>query len=184
MKKINKLSILLLSTVMLTGCTDLMKKMGMGDEEAGASTAGIESGNAGISGMEMQSIDNQMANMGPEFRDPNNPLSQATIYFMYNSAQIQQQYIAVITAHAQYLLAHPGHRMLLEGHADERGSPEYNIALGEQRAKAVSRIMKTQGVADAQLEVISIGEEKPSALEHNESAWRLNRRVALSYQEN
>ena len=122
------------------------------------------------------------AGMGPEFSDPSNPLSKSTIYFMYDSSQVKQDFVPVIAAHAQYLLSHPNARLTLEGHADERGSPEYNIALGEQRAKSVARMMKVQGIAENQLELVSYGEEKPAAEGHDDASWQLNRRVELLYQ--
>jgi len=146
------------------------------DGSGGAATSGYDD-NVAITGTELSA-----AQLGPEFSDPQNPLSKQTIYFMYDSSQVQQDFIPVIAAHAQYLLAHPTQRMVLEGHADERGSREYNIALGEQRAKAVARMMKIQGVADKQLEIVSYGEEKPVAVEHDEASWQLNRRVELVYQ--
>jgi peptidoglycan-associated lipoprotein len=71
--------------------------------------------------------------------------------------------------------------LVLEGHADERGSREYNLALGERRAKAIERILSVEGVPAEQLQVISFGEERPVALSHDEEAWRLNRRVELLY---
>jgi len=120
--------------------------------------------------------------MGPEFSDPGNPLSQQTIYFMYDSSQVQDDFVSVVQAHAQYLTANPGQRIVLEGHADERGSREYNIALGEQRAKSVLRMMEIQGVSSGQIEVVSYGEEKPASLELDEAAWQLNRRVEVVYQ--
>lgn len=119
--------------------------------------------------------------LGPQFSDPNNPLSKRTIYFMFDSSQVQPDYIAVIQAHSRYLIANPGQRMSLEGHADERGSREYNIALGEQRAKSVAYLMKAQGVSEAQLDIVSYGEEKPAAYGNDEAAWELNRRVELVY---
>ena len=122
------------------------------------------------------------AGMGPEFSDPSNPLSKSTIYFMYDSSQVKQDFVPVIAAHTQYLLSHPNARLTLEGHADERGSPEYNVALGEQRAKSVARMMKVQGVAENQLELVSYGEEKPAAEGHDDASWQLNRRVELLYQ--
>ena len=120
--------------------------------------------------------------LGSEFRDPANPLSKQIIYFMYDSSQVQQDFIPVIAAHAQYLLNHPAQRVILGGHADERGSSEYNIALGEQRSKSVYRMMKVQGVSENQLEVVSYGEEKPIADGMDEASWQQNRRVELLYQ--
>lgn len=117
----------------------------------------------------------------PEFSDPNNPLSKRTIYFMLDSSQVQQDFIPVIAAHARYLLANPSQHVVLEGNGDERGSREYNIALGEQRSKTVAGMLKAQGVSESQLSIVSYGEEKPVAMGHDESAWELNRRVELAY---
>ncbi|MGZ5031259.1 MAG: peptidoglycan-associated lipoprotein Pal, partial [Methylobacter sp.] len=122
------------------------------------------------------------AHMGPEFSDPNNPLSKSTIYFMLDSSQVQDDFVPVIAAHAQYLVNHPGQRVVMEGHGDERGSREYNIALGEQRAKSVVSMMKVQGVSDSQVQIVSYGEEKPAAEGHDEAAWELNRRAEIVYQ--
>ena len=108
--------------------------------------------------------------------------SKNTIYFMYDSSQIQPQFIPVINEQSEYLRANSDQVIILEGHADERGSPEYNIALGEERAKSVAKMMEARGVFRGQLEIVSYGEEKPAASGHDETAWRLNRRVNLIYQ--
>lgn len=121
---------------------------------------------------------------GSPFDDPNNPLSKRTVYFEFDSADVPAEDREIIMAHAQYLASHPGAKVVLEGHADERGTREYNIALGERRAKAVSKLMLLQGVAQSQLDIISFGEERPVAPEHDESAWRLNRRVEILYSGN
>lgn len=121
---------------------------------------------------------------GSPFDDPNNPLSKRTVYFDFDSADIAPEDREVILAHAQYLASHPEAKVVLEGHADERGTREYNIALGERRAKAVSQLMLLSGVAQSQMDIISFGEERPVALEHDESAWRLNRRVEILYSGN
>lgn len=187
---------LAIAAVLLTGCssdeetaTDFMEGMqgGTGD----ASVSGYGDG-SGISGSQTYgggygsggygSGEYPNAFLGPEFSDPSNPLSKSTIYFMFDSSQVQQDFIPVIAAHSQYLLSHPNRRLTLEGHADERGSSEYNIALGEQRAKAVARMMKVQGVSESQLQIVSYGEEKPAVEGHDESAYQLNRRVELLYQ--
>jgi peptidoglycan-associated lipoprotein len=110
------------------------------------------------------------------------PLTKDTIYFLYDSREIQPQFHPIINKYSNYLRTHPKQILVLEGHADERGSREYNVALGEERAKAVARMMQTKGVLETQLEFVSYGEEKPASLNHNESAWRLNRRVHLIYQ--
>lgn len=113
--------------------------------------------------------------------DPNSPLSQRVLYFDLDSSQIKSEDRDIITVHAEFLAAHPDITIVLEGHADERGSREYNIALGEKRAKAVKQLMTLQGVTEAQIQVISFGEERPVAIGHDSAAWRLNRRVEILY---
>lgn len=113
--------------------------------------------------------------------DPNSPLSKRVIYFLYDSSEVMPEYVNVINEHAAFLSANPGRNVVLEGHADERGSSEYNIALGEQRAKSVAKMMQLQGVSDSQIQVVSFGEEKPAVSGHDESAYQQNRRVELGY---
>jgi len=100
---------------------------------------------------------------------------------MLDSSQVQEDFVPVIAAHARYLSSHGNQRIVLEGHGDERGSREYNIALGEQRAKSVANMLKVQGVSESQIDVVSYGEEKPAAFGHDESSWELNRRVEVVY---
>jgi peptidoglycan-associated lipoprotein len=198
MKLNNAVLALAISTLLLTACADTEDKNaslldgtqaganGMGD----ASTSGLNNG-SGLNGSEMGGSGGAgmygangdgASSLGPEFSDPNNPLSKRTVYFMLDSFQVQQDFVSVIAAHAQYLLANPSQHITLEGHGDERGSREYNIALGEQRAKSVASVMKIQGVSDSQISVVSYGEEKPAAMGNDEAAWELNRRVEIDYQ--
>ena len=109
------------------------------------------------------------------------PLAQRIIYFDYDSDAVLPESQPVVAAHAEYLAVHAGQSAVLEGHADERGSAEYNIALGERRAKAVERVIRLQGAGQEQLSVVSFGEEKPAALDHDETAWQQNRRVEIVY---
>jgi peptidoglycan-associated lipoprotein len=113
--------------------------------------------------------------------DPNSPLSQRVLYFDLDSSQIKDEDREIITTHAEFLATHSEITIVLEGHADERGSREYNIALGEKRAKTIKQLMTLQGVAEAQIQVISFGEERPVALGHDSSSWDLNRRVEILY---
>ena len=107
-------------------------------------------------------------------------LSQRVIYFEYDSSTLTLESEAVVQAHAQYL-AGAGAGVILEGHADERGTREYNLALGEDRAKSVANLMQALGVPSAQIQSISYGEERPVSLGSNDSAWSLNRRVEILY---
>ncbi|NOS89560.1 MAG: peptidoglycan-associated lipoprotein Pal [Methylococcaceae bacterium] len=195
--KLNKtLLALAISTLMLSACSDTDEKDasltdGSQNEISGindASTSGLNKGN-GINGSElngsgMNGVSNgdYASTLGPEFNDPNNPLSKRTVYFMLDSSEVMPDFVPVIAAHAQYLVANPSQRITLEGNADERGSREYNIALGEQRAKSVASMMKAQGVSDMQLDIVSYGEEKPAAFGSDEAAWERNRRVEIVYQ--
>lgn len=108
-------------------------------------------------------------------------LSQRSIYFALDSDTITPEYQAVIEEHARYLASNPDTRVTLEGHADERGTREYNLALGERRAQSVKRLMTLVGVLPAQIGTVSYGEEQPYGKGHDEESWRLNRRVDLIY---
>ena len=122
----------------------------------------------------------KQAPMDP-FSDPNNLLSQRVVYFDFDSSTIKDDAIALVKAHGEYLANNSNATVTLEGHADERGTREYNIALGERRADAVRRMLMSQGVASSQINVISYGEERPAKLGHNEDAWKFNRRVVFVY---
>lgn len=115
------------------------------------------------------------------FLDPNNPLSTRVILFEYDSTRIQAQFNRALQAHAQYLSNHPDVRLRLEGHTDERGTREYNVALGERRAEAVQKIAVLSGAGSQQLSTLSFGEERPAELGSSEQAYSQNRRVELIY---
>lgn len=116
-----------------------------------------------------------------ELNNPNSPLSNRTIYFEYDSNTIKPEYQEVLAAHGKFLADHPSQRMRLEGHTDERGTREYNLALGESRALSVRQILLLNGVADNQIEVISFGEEQAVASGEGEGVWQQNRRVEIVY---
>jgi len=116
-----------------------------------------------------------------DLNDPSSPLAQRTIYFEYDSSDIQPRFVAVLRAHASYLAADSSASVTLDGHADERGTREYNLALGDQRAGAVRGFLLAEGVPSSRLRTMSYGEERPLDPNHDESAWALNRRVELIY---
>ncbi|MGE0080135.1 MAG: peptidoglycan-associated lipoprotein Pal [Thiohalomonadaceae bacterium] len=118
---------------------------------------------------------------GSPLEDPASPLSKRVFYFPFDSSEVSAEDREIIKAHAQFLAANPNASVVIEGHADERGSREYNLALGERRAQAVEKLLLLQGMSKGQQQVISFGEERPAAQGHDESAWRLNRRVELLY---
>ncbi|MFV2056501.1 MAG: peptidoglycan-associated lipoprotein Pal [Thiohalomonadales bacterium] len=108
-------------------------------------------------------------------------LSQRIVYFDFDSSQIRGDSIDMIREHANYLASNGSRIITLEGNTDERGTREYNIALGEQRADAVRRMLLANGVADSQIQVVSYGEERPAQLGHSEDAWSANRRAVFVY---
>ena len=123
----------------------------------------------------------QQTTYDPNFAGPQALRDNNTIYFRYDSDQIQDEYVSVMQAHAQYLRDNPDSRIIIEGHTDERGTPEYNIALGERRARAVARYMQNLGVDVNQLSIVSYGEEKPVDPGHTENSWQKNRRAVINY---
>ncbi|QRV24048.1 peptidoglycan-associated lipoprotein Pal [Marinomonas foliarum] len=107
---------------------------------------------------------------------------ETVFYFDFDKSIVRPESREALAKHAEYLVANPDARAVLEGHADERGTREYNMALGERRAKAISRYLTIQGVAASQIETVSFGEEVPVAFGHDSNAWQLNRRVEVRYE--
>lgn len=108
-------------------------------------------------------------------------LSERVILFAYDQATVENQYRDIIAIHGRYLSQNPAARVVLEGHADERGTPEYNLALGEKRGNSVANLLRARGASAAQVSVVSYGEEKPVMTCNNESCWSQNRRVRIVY---
>jgi peptidoglycan-associated lipoprotein len=106
---------------------------------------------------------------------------QNIIYFDFDRSELQSENADILNAHGNYLVEHPSVRVLIEGHADERGTPEYNIALGERRAKAVAKYLQSMGVQASQMSIVSYGEEKPLNFSRDDSGFAKNRRGVLVY---
>ncbi|MFW6345807.1 MAG: peptidoglycan-associated lipoprotein Pal [Halomonas sp.] len=106
---------------------------------------------------------------------------QRTIYFAFDSDRIRDEFESVLAANARYLSENDDAKVVLQGHTDERGTREYNMALGERRANAVKKFLSVQGVSSSQVEVVSYGEERPAARGQNEEAFAQNRRVVFAY---
>jgi peptidoglycan-associated lipoprotein len=105
----------------------------------------------------------------------------ATIYFGFDSESIDNNYVALLQAHAEFLRNNPNIKVIIEGHTDERGTPEYNVALGERRTRSVAQYLMNLGVSVDQLSIVSYGEEKPLDSGHSESSWSKNRRAVIVY---
>ncbi|MES9990790.1 MAG: peptidoglycan-associated lipoprotein Pal [Candidatus Thiodiazotropha sp.] len=165
----------LLSLLLIAGCSSkpTLDQAGaeVSEQSTGAGSAGAST-SAASQGEEWQ---------GDPLENPNSLLATRVIYFDFDQSTVRSEYLDVIQAHADYLAANPQAVVRLEGHADEKGTREYNLGLGENRANSVRSLMLAQGVSDNQLVVVSYGEERPAAFEQNEESWALNRRVELIY---
>lgn len=193
--KLVKLTAVLFTLVWLSGCNTL----GFGKDDANATIEGgdvaVEDRNADSSGIEGDNVEGtnidgaetQVIVGDDEFQggdvldDPNSPLSNRVVYFEYDSSTVRQEDIATLEAHAAYLGENVNATIRLVGHTDERGSREYNLALGERRALAIRQILMLQGASVNQFQVTSFGEERAAVEGHDEAAWQQNRRVELNY---
>ncbi len=108
-------------------------------------------------------------------------LSKRVVYFDFDKSEVKSEYRDIVAAHAAYAAANPSARITLEGHADERGTREYNLGLGERRANAVADLMFAAGVQNDQVKVVSYGEERPVCRVSDEDCWWQNRRVEIVY---
>ncbi len=172
----NKFIIILLFTAFLFACESTPEKADDAvavedqgtslDDAAEAQTYGTEEDDRSS----MSSLD-----------DPQSLLAVRIIYFEYDSSDIKSDDRATVEAHAAYLVANPNTNMTMEGHADERGSREYNLALGERRAQTVQRQMTLLGASPSQIRTVSYGEERPAIDNHDEYSWSQNRRVEIIY---
>lgn len=165
-----------LALAVLSGCGSMDKRDGddVAVEDRGGAADGVDGAQSRGLG-----ADGEMSGMALD--DPDSPLSVRTIYFEFDSSEVAAEDREVVAAHARYLSANPQQQVVLEGHADERGSREYNIGLGDRRAQSVRRMLEFQGVTPDQVRTVSYGEEKPAVEGHDEQAWRQNRRVEIVY---
>ncbi len=165
------LSLTCLGLLMLGACASTSTtKPGVEDKSVGAESTGAGT-QAGVEGKALSGAEKTTADL----------LSQRRVHFAFDSSAIDDENRAIIEAHAKYLVANKNVKLVLEGHTDERGTREYNLALGERRAKAVERMMKVLGVSSDRIKTVSYGEEKPIAMGHDEAAWAQNRRVEIIY---
>jgi peptidoglycan-associated lipoprotein len=115
------------------------------------------------------------------WNDPKSPLYERSVYFDFNEYTVQTKYQKTLSAHASYLKANPKQKIIIQGNTDERGTAEYNLALGQRRSDAVRKSLNLMGVSDDQMEAVSFGKEKPKAEGDNEAAWAENRRADIVY---
>lgn len=153
------------------------------DGQAGSS--GVETTALGGKGVAGSSLDGKQMDgssyTGDPRKNPASPLSTRSIFFDFDQFVVRDEYRPVLEAHASYLLSKRDARVILQGNADERGSREYNLALGQKRAEAVRKALAVLGVGDAQMEAVSFGEEKPRNEGETEEAYAENRRTDVVY---
>ncbi len=151
--------------VLLSGCSSV----DLNDADKAGTLAGQDSASANGSGI------------SNPFADPSNPLSQRSVYFGFDSYEVEQKYAPAVQAHAQWLNSHPNVKIQIQGNTDERGGREYNLALGQKRSEAVKQRLQLLGVPANRIEAVSYGKEKPQATGHTEEAWAQNRRADIVY---
>jgi len=189
----HKLVALIFAFGLMAGCSstgDTMDQDGMEDGSGSETTSGQQGGStvfggddgSGVSSSEMTDQQRREAEARAERAQEQAMREITTFYFDFDTSEIKQEARDVLVAHARFLQANPGQNVRIEGHADERGTKEYNLALGERRANAVQRFLVVNGAARGQTETVSYGEEKPAMMGSSESAWSQNRRVELMFQ--
>ena len=183
MKKLFLVSVLALS---IAACGERIKpdddtadNTGAGSDAAGATAGGINSG-TGIGGTALEG-GKLVSYEKNAINDPNNVLSEKIVYFSYDSNTVGDDYVELVKHHGKYLSFNANASVRLEGHADERGTREYNVALAEKRAQSVKQLMLYEGASNDQISIISYGEEKPVAFGHDDESMSLNRRVEIAY---
>ncbi|WP_311221089.1 MULTISPECIES: peptidoglycan-associated lipoprotein Pal [unclassified Acidovorax] len=176
--KLKRVSLALAITALMAGCSSGVKLEDAPVEDRGATSttgSGANSGNTGQSGV-------APVNLDASARDGAGPVGVARIvYFDYDSYSIKGEFQSLIDAHARFIKASPNRKVMIEGHTDERGGREYNLALGQKRAEAVRRSLGLLGVPESQMEAVSFGKEKPAAQGNSEDVHAQNRRAELSY---
>ncbi len=168
----------LVLSLVLSGCATTDNEQAIGGppmSERGSASATDEAGIATRGAQGAQPF------QGTELQNPASPLAKRVVYFDFDSNVVKTEYMPILKAHGEYLATHPENQVIIEGHTDERGSREYNLALGEHRAKAVQRILELNGAAKEQISSVSYGEEKPLDPGHTEAALTKNRRALIVY---
>ena len=176
-KGLNSVLLLIFSVALLAGCEGTTGTTKDDSTVTGSGSSGSSSSDSATT----SAAGSGSSWAGHPLDDPNSLLAKRTVYFDFDESVILDQDRPILEAHAQYLSQNPGAAVTLEGHTDERGTREYNLALGERRAISVRQFMSLLGAAGQQMRTLSYGEERPAATGHNEEAWALNRRVEIIY---
>jgi peptidoglycan-associated lipoprotein len=188
-RSMNKMLFPVLLVLALSACSTTKGTEATVEDRTGASVSTATAGQAGgtettalgASAPEGKQMDGSSSYSGDPRKNPASPLATRSIFFDFDRYVVKDEYRPVLEAHAGYLLSKRDAHVILQGNADERGSREYNLALGQKRADAVRKALAVLGVSDAQMEAISFGEEKPRNEGDTEAAYAENRRTDLVY---
>lgn len=187
MKSISKLVLAALAAAALASCSSTPETVAPVENrtsttvvtpDAGTSTSGANP-TAGATGSTMPTTTGVTS--ANALRDPRSPLSRREIFYDYDSFTVRDEYKPLLEAHAAYLKQNRNARIKVEGNTDERGSREYNLALGQKRSESVKRVLTLLGVSEGQIDTVSFGEEKPKNPASSEAAYSENRRCDLAY---
>ena len=160
-----------LLALLIAGCSST--------HDADQVNAPVEDGRGRVATVEAGNVNG--SKLPRELTDPQSILSRRSVFFDYDRFDVKDEYRELVTAHARFLSNNRQFKMLIQGNTDERGSREYNLALGQKRADAVKRMLVMLGVREDQVESVSLGEEKPRSEGHDEAAWAENRRSDMLY---
>lgn len=176
MIEFKRLSLAVAVVALMAGCSSGVKL----DESANANNGALTTNGAGANGAGQSGVAG--VDLSDSAADGQGPVGVSRIvYFDYDSYVIKSDAQAQIEAHARFMKEGSTRKLVIEGHTDERGGREYNLALGQKRAEAVRRALGVLGVSDSQMEAVSFGKEKPAATGASEDAFAQNRRAELSY---
>ena len=164
----------------LAGCASTPTEAPVEDKSSSTDAAATASTGASTAGTTTAGIGGTATGANP-LKDPNNILSKRSIFYDYDKYDVKDEYKPLLQAHAKYLAQNQNAKMLIQGNADERGSREYNIALGQKRADGVKKMLQLMGVRETQMESVSLGEEKPRCTEATEDCYAQNRRSDMLY---
>jgi len=176
------------SFLLLAACTPQQDEIeNQTEENANATQQGMDGMDsatpiAADSDTQTSALEDETLSAQELLEQEDSPIASRVIYFEYDSAKVNDESMALLEAHGDFIASNGNVNVVLNGHADERGSREYNIALGDRRAQSVRRILLFQGASTDQIESVSYGEEKPAVFGHDEEFWAKNRRVELEYQ--
>ena len=165
--------IAMLAAALLAACSSTPKQEPVTTREAGSGTPPVPA----VPPPDTGTVVPVTPPVGGDFE----PLKDFSIYFDLDEYTVSEKYIAVVRRHADYMKKNPAQKASVQGNTDERGSREYNLSLGQKRAEAVKKMLVQEGVKDAQIEAVSLGEEKPKNPGHDEAAWAENRRSDITY---